>query len=131
MRKPALCLVFVAACAVYARPAGQEPIPNPMNRQSRNPFDGFGDVDSAMAARRMRALNVERQKSVVSDTDKLLKLAKELNKEIENSNPVALTPVQLRKISDIEKLARSVKQKMSASFTGGPTPEEPGPRQFP
>lgn len=84
-----------------------------------------------MAARRMRAMNIERQKSMVSDADKLLKLARELNGEIENSNPSALTPVQLRKISDIEKLARNVKQKMSVSFTDGPSDEAPVPRQFP
>ena len=84
-----------------------------------------------MAARRMRAMNADRQKSMVSDTDRLLKLAKELNSEIENSNLTALTPVQLREISDIEKLARNVKQKMSISFTGGPSFEETLPRQFP
>lgn len=102
-----------------------------MNRQSRNPFDGFDEGDPAMAARRMRAMNADRQKSMVSDTDRLLKLVKELNSEIENSNPAALTPVQLRKITDIERLARNVKDKMSVSFTGGPAYEETVPRQFP
>ena len=104
---------------------------SPMNRQSHSPFDGFDESNPAMAARRMRALNVERQKSMVSDTDKLLKLAKELNGEIANSNPAMLTPVQLRKVADIEKLARNVKQKMSTSFISGPSYDEPVPGLFP
>ncbi|HEX3894279.1 MAG TPA: hypothetical protein VHW46_17015 [Terracidiphilus sp.] len=70
-------------------------------------------------------MNTERQKAVVSDTDKLLKLATELNQEIGESNPATLTPVELRKVAEIEKLARNVKQKMSISFTGGPSFDEP------
>lgn len=101
-----------------------------MNQQSRNPFDGFGSNDPILAARQMRALNVDRQKSLVSDTEKLLKLAQDLNSEIETSNQDVLTQVQLRKIADIEKLARNVKQKMSISFVGGPPLlQEPAPPQ--
>ncbi len=76
----------------------------------------------------MRALNADRQKSLVSDTEKLLKLAKQLNSEIETSNQNELTQVQLREIADIEKLARNVKEKMSTSFVGGPS-FEPIPLQ--
>ena len=100
-----------------------------MNRQSRTPFDGFGVYDPLLAARQMRALNADRQKSLVSDTEKLLKLARELNSEIETSNPNVLTEVQLRKIADIERLARNVKQKMSISFVGGPQLQEQVPPQ--
>jgi hypothetical protein len=82
-----------------------------------------------LAARQMRALNVDRQKSLVSDTEKLLKLAQDLNSEIETSNQDVLTQVQLRKIADIEKLARNVKQKMSISFVGEPLFQEPVPQQ--
>jgi hypothetical protein len=38
--------------------------------------------------------------------------------------------VQLRKIADIERLARNVKQKMSISFVGGPQFQEPVPQQI-
>jgi hypothetical protein len=132
-RRPSRGAVFLLAILVLgslsAEPAGQQPVPNPMNRQSRNPFDGFGGNDPLLAARQMRALNADRQKSLVSDTDKLLKLAQELNSEIETSNPNMLTQVQLRKIADIERLARNVKQKMSISFVGGPQFQEPVPEQ--
>ena len=39
-------------------------------------------ADPAMVDRRIRALNNERQKQIVADTDKLLKLARELNEEV-------------------------------------------------
>ena len=39
----------------------------------------------------MRALNTERQKQMVSDTDKLLKLARELNDEVAKANTGTLT----------------------------------------
>ena len=85
----------------------------------------MGDVDPVIAARQIQSLNAERQKSMVSDTDKLVRLAKELNAEVEKGNPEQLTQVELRKLADIEKLARSVKQKMSVSFVGGPAYQEP------
>jgi hypothetical protein len=136
---PARGALFLSAVLVLgslaAEPAGQQqvpnqqPVPNQMNRQSRNPFDGFGGNDPLLMARQMRALNADRQKSLVSDTEKLLKLAQELNSEIETGNPNMLTQVQLRKIADIERLARNVKQKMSISFVGGPQFQEPVPPQ--
>ncbi len=133
-RKPARDTLLLFAILVFgalaAEPAGQQPVPNQMNRQSRNPFDGFGGNDPLLAARQMRTLNAERQKSLVSDTDKLLKLARELNSEIETGNPNMLTQVQLHKISDIERLARNVKQKMSISLVDEPQFQEPFPQQL-
>jgi hypothetical protein len=69
---------------------------------------------------RLRALNSERQKSLVSDTAKLLKLARQLDAEIASNPSDELTPEELRKIGDIEKLAHNVKAKMAQSFGGGP-----------
>ena len=125
------CLSFVVVIlgSVVAEPAGQQPAPNQIAQQPRNPFDGFGSNDPVLAARQMRALNADRQKSLVADTEKLLKLAQDLNSEIETSNQDVLTQVQLRKIADIEKLARNVKQKMSISFAGGPPLQEMVPSQ--
>jgi aldehyde:ferredoxin oxidoreductase len=72
------------------------------------------DYDTVMAEKRLRALNFERQRQMVADADKLLKLAKELNDEVAASNTGTLTPEQLHKIAEIEKLARSVKERMTA-----------------
>jgi hypothetical protein len=74
-----------------------------------------------MTERRLRALNTERQKLLVSDTNKLFRLAKELNQEVAASNPSAWTPDQLHKIAEIEKLAHSVKDRMTTAV-GVPSP---------
>src|SRR5581483_11545101 len=128
-----LCGLFVAVFVLLIRLSGQQqpPIsnqptmPNLSNKPNRNPFENMPDADPGMAERQMRALNVMRQKSMVSDTEKLLRLAQELNKDIEASNTTTLTPVELRKLADIEKLARNVKQKMSISYSGAPAFNEP------
>lgn len=54
-----------------------------------------------------------RLKSVVSDTDKLLNLAKELNRETDPSKAGVSSLEDLRTIAKIEKLARNVKSNMS------------------
>lgn len=126
-----LYLFLLAGCGIYAWPAGQEPVLRPLNQQSQTLFDGLDEADPAMAARRMRALNLERQKSMVADTDRLLQLVKALHAEIEKGNPDALTVVQLREVSEIEKLARNVRQKMSLSFAGAPAYKPRLPQHFP
>ena len=74
--------------------------------------------ESEEVERRLRMLNADRQKTMVSDADKLLKLAAQLNAEISAANQGELTPAQLKKISEIEKLARKVREKMSTSVRG-------------
>jgi hypothetical protein len=83
-----------------------------------------------MAQRRIRALNSDRQKQIVADTDKLLKLARELNDEVAKANSGTLTPDELHKIADIEKLARNVRQRMTDG-AGAPQTNFPPPMLFP
>jgi hypothetical protein len=89
------------------------------------PGGQFGLSDPAMEQKRLRAINAERQKSMAADTEKLLKLVRALNDEVEKSHPESLTPSQLRTVAEIEKLAHSVKEKMSYSYMGGPVLREP------
>jgi hypothetical protein len=90
-------------------------------RQGAGPLSNDDDdVDPVISERRMKALNVERQKQMVADANKLLKLAKELNEEVASTNTGAFTPDQLRKIGEIEKLARNVKERMTAASGSGP-----------
>jgi hypothetical protein len=112
-------LLFFGALA--GNPAGQEGIPSQQNPHRSSPFGPETPLDPTFADRQLRVLNAERQKSMVSDAEKLLKLAQELNAEIQTANP----DTELRKISDIEKLARNVKQKMSTSLVGGPSFHDP------
>jgi hypothetical protein len=78
-------------------------------------FSGMGDTDPVAEERRLKALNAERHKSLVSDTNRLLELARELDEEVKRTNPSSLDQAQLTKVAEIEKLAHKVKEKMSTS----------------
>lgn len=93
------------------------------NRGPQNPqipMAGSTQVASTspFQARRIQELNVERQKEMVADTDKLLKLTAELNADVAENHSTTLTPDQLRMLARIEKLAKSVKDKMSNPVQG-------------
>jgi hypothetical protein len=95
-------------------------------RFGQNPPDStapFG-TDPTQEEKRLRQLNLARHKEIVSDTARLLQLAKELNDEIVDPGS-PLTDAQMKKVAEIGKLARSVKEKMS--FTVGGYPELKSP----
>jgi hypothetical protein len=94
-----------------SRLPSQQPIHHPEDDAMDGP-----DGDPADREQRLQALNRERQKSIVSDTNKLLKFAGELDLEVKSGDSDTLTPAQMRKLAAIEKLARSVKDKMSFSI---------------
>jgi hypothetical protein len=59
-----------------------------------------------------RMQNTERQRRLVGDTERLLTLTNQLKALIASSGSENLTPEMLRQMDEIEKLARSVKNKM-------------------
>ena len=82
-------------------------------RNTIDPTIPMSDASGTQDDKIVRMLNAARQSSMVSDADKLLKLARELDEEIAASNSSTLTQAQLRKVAKIEKLARSVRVGMS------------------
>lgn len=56
--------------------------------------------------------NVARQATLKNDTDRLLKLAEELKDSVDKSNVNVLSLEVMKKAEEIEKLAKSVKDKM-------------------
>lgn len=73
-----------------------------------------------LIAKRVKALNEMRQKALVSDTDKLLKLAQELNANTApDGQPLSATD-RMKKLAQIEKLAKRVRERMS--FANWATP---------
>jgi len=62
--------------------------------------------------------NKERQKELKADTDKLLKLATELKEYVDKTNENILSLDVLKKTDEIEKLAKSVHDKMKAGNYG-------------
>ena len=108
--------------------------PNAPHGMPQDPSDTsplYDQYPPGEAEKRLRTINAERQKSMVSDTDKLLKLATELNNEIAQSKPGALTPAQLRKVAEIEKLAHNVRDKMVMSVRGPQFQMDAPPPYFP
>lgn len=65
-----------------------------------------------MTERMAKERNVERQKAIVADTTRLLNLAKELNDAVSHSSKNTLSLDVVKKADEIEKLAKSIKQKM-------------------
>jgi hypothetical protein len=74
--------------------------------------------------RRMHLLNVSRQKSMVTDADKLLALARALNAGVGADGNALPAAQKMRMAADIEKLAHNVKDKMSFVI-GTPTSASP------
>jgi hypothetical protein len=72
--------------------------PDPMLRQQQERME--------------KARNVDRQKQLEQDTDKLLALAKALKEEVSKSNKDTLSVDVVKKAAEIEKLAKSVKDRM-------------------
>ena len=59
--------------------------------------------------------NEQRQADLERDTDKLLELATELKQYVDKSNKDVLSLEVIKKCEEIEKLSRSVKDKMKGS----------------
>ncbi len=121
VRRTACLAVILVSMAMLCR--GQSTVHMPIHDQaapeltddgmpSANRAFGGNVGDPVFMERRLRQLNAAQHKSMVSDTDRLVKLVKELHAEIGSSTPKALTDEQLRKVAEIEKLAHSVKDKM-------------------
>jgi hypothetical protein len=120
---PVLVLLGGASSVV---PAVQAPVPNQITPNQQNPFGEYAESGPLDAQKRVSRLNADRHKTLVTDTNKLLKLAEELDAEVAANQSDALTPDELHKIAAIEKLARSVREKMAISFGGEPQFRDPG-----
>jgi len=119
-------------CATAVAPAIQSPSVNQSSSHQPSAFPEFGDSSPIDADKQMRRLNDDRHKTIVSDTNKLLKLTRELDAEIAANNSDTLTSEELHKLAAIEKLAHSVRQKMVLSFGVGPQFHEPTfPSRYP
>lgn len=118
----ALGLIFAFGAFSYAGaqittiPSGGRSSPSSQNPQMTMP--GPVGPNPSFQDRRIRQLNVQRQKEMMSDTEKLLKLTADLNAEVAKNQTASLTPDQLRTLQKIEKLAKSVKEKMSNPVQG-------------
>jgi len=123
-----LALFFVVSCALARAQSDQNTGTGQLSShplQSANgridPTATMDDDDPVSRQRQMLQFIAARNKSMVSDTNKLLKLVTDLDAELSSTNPDALTPAQLKKVAAIEKLARNVKETMKISVQGSST----------
>ena len=91
--------------------------PFPPNQAGMPTYDG---ANRRFTTKQLELMNKERQKSMVADTNKLLKLAAELNAEVNGDHAGEFSDDQLRKVDEIEKLARKVRNEMSFWMGSGP-----------
>jgi hypothetical protein len=104
-------------CALFTAPIslpGQSGAPRPPH--ARGDFDvapsNEEDSRQQIMHEMAKKANVERQTALRTDADKLFKLATELKTYVEKSNEHVMSVDVIRKADEIEKLARSVKDKM-------------------
>ncbi len=79
------------------------------------PASGSGSLDTGGSpfpdlSRQKR--NDDRQRRLVSDTEKLLALTSQLKAEVASTGAETMSPEMLKQMEEIEKLAKSVKDKM-------------------
>jgi hypothetical protein len=128
-RSLAFCLLLLLALPAGAQNSSQSQPSSSghLGQLSASSTIEFSQPDLSMEQHRQRLLNADRQKVLVADADKLLKLVSKFNAEIGAANPASLTPAQLRTLGEIQKLAHSVKTRMSDSLYGTPVFMEPPP----
>jgi hypothetical protein len=77
-----------------------------------NQMPGVSQPDTMRRAEQKRLMMSERQKRLVEDTDKLLKLTTALKEQVDESNKDILSVDMIKKAEEIEKLAHSVKERI-------------------
>jgi hypothetical protein len=114
-------LVLVTAGSVRVSGGQMFPTQPVTTRQNPGlPKPGIGDasdsdsnpLDPHRAERQAKLQNVDRQKRLVADTDKLLALATDLKQQVEKTTKDTMSVDVIKKADEIEKLAHSVKERM-------------------
>lgn len=85
-------------------------VPKPQPEGPTEPSEAAQEMERA----RLKKANEQRQAQLKADTDKLLALSQELKEYVDKTNENVLSMDVIKKADEIEKLAHSVKQKMSA-----------------
>jgi hypothetical protein len=113
-----LGIVVVIAAAVCPRAVAQTsqtpalPSSIPATGNLPMPGDVAGVHPTYNSERLETDRNLDRQRRLVADTDKLLVLATQLKTEVDKTNAHILSIEVVKKAEEIEKLAKSVKDRM-------------------
>ena len=91
--------------------SGQSGVPSPSMPTGSDNIPTIA-LTPDMEANQAKMRNIDRQKQLVEDTQKLLALANELKADVDKSTKDTLSLDVVKKADEIEKLAHSVKEKM-------------------
>lgn len=122
----AFALALLLGAPIAAQSPGSPGIPLHLQDLSRPnfPHDPASLPETAMTAREVKLLNIERQKTIISDTQKILALARELNADSSSPDSTMSNAQRMHKADEIEKLAKNVREKMTYAITP-PGPANP------
>lgn len=118
--------IGLAVVALSGAPARTQKNGTPQLPNSTTTVDPFGqDITGksrmdqpplgVSAEKQAMIRNVERQKRLESDTEKLLALATQLNQDVGKTDQHILSMDVVKRAEEIEKLAHSVKERMKGS----------------
>lgn len=122
VRQLSMVVSAVLFCGATTARAQQSQFPSVS--QSQQPSTRIGpdsrpgvlpDIDpprGRIEEQQAKSRNADRQKRLVSDTNKLLSLATELKEQVDKTDKYTLSLDVVKKADEIEKLARSVKDRM-------------------
>lgn len=126
MRKPVLPLMLLFCTSIL--PAQSLPAPSPAVQGQRKggvtevvakdiaPPVTWDDPQRKMERAVIVNAVMERQIALRRDTEKLLLLAEELKENVDKTSPNVLSMDVIKKAQEIEKLAKSVKEKMKFAY---------------
>ncbi len=113
-------IILLLTCFAPAVPARSSFLP-PLFAQGADPQFGrrrneMSPDEQQRERDRVRALNKERQEKLKQDTDKLMQLATELKQYVDKTNENILSIEVVKKTDEIEKLAKSIREKMKTAY---------------
>ncbi len=103
--------LFFFSLPAFAQKATPGLPPSPKTDVTQ-PMDGEDEAHARITEEMAKKAAKERVAALKHDTDRLLKLSAELKESMDKSNENVLSLDVIKKADEIEKLARSVKERM-------------------
>ena len=119
--RPTLLLLSSSLLLSWPALAQNTPCDDQQQRQQRSIYDSrpqnseqsqFPDIPADMQHKQAKEMNQARQATLKKDTDKLLQIATELKRQVDKTNENQLSLEVIRKTEEVEKLAKSIRDKM-------------------
>ncbi len=122
MKRSAPILFSLLFCMVFCAVAQDSPgnLPSAGGARNKHPEITEDNVAPQLHQQQLIDLNRRRQQQMKRDSDKLFQLASELKQYVDKTNENILSIDVLKKTEEIEKLAKSVREKMKTTYTDMP-----------